>query len=101
MIDIDISKVKGDLPDDVFDAIDWGRLPWCAREAILAQHHETRTAIFDSARPGPTGPIFDMEILPFFEGWTFLRFQGQLLLRLHVSRLMPGVPLEMPPAVEL
>ena len=102
MIDIDINKVKGELPDDVFENIVWDRLWWCAREAILVQHHEARTAVFDSARYGPSGPIFDMEIQPFDEeGWTLLAFQGQPLLRLHVSRLMPGAPLEMPPPVEL
>ena len=101
MIDIDINKVKGDLPDDVFDAIDWNRLSFCAREAILAQHHEARTKVFDSARPGPNGPILDLEVAPFdAEGWTLLVFQGQPLLRLHVSRLMPGAPLEMPPPVK-
>ncbi len=103
MLDIDISKVKGDLPDDVFDRIDWDRLSWCAREAILVQKHPARTAVFDSARyPVEGRPVFDMEIAPFdVEGWTLLRYQGQPLLRLHVSRLMPGAPLEMGPVVEL
>jgi hypothetical protein len=96
VIDIDILKVKGELPDDVFDNIDWNRLTWCAREAILVQKHEARTAVFDSARYGPNGPILDLDLSPFdAEGWTLLRFQGQPLLRLHVSRLMPGAPLEM------
>ncbi len=102
MIDIDTSKLKGDLPDDVFENIDWDRLSWCAREAILIQGHEARTKVFDAARYGPSGPIFDMDILPFDEeGWTLLRYQGQPLLRLHVSRLMPGAPLEMSPIEEL
>ena len=98
MIDIDISKVKGDLPDDVFSNIVWERLWWCAREAILVQKHEARTKVFDTARIGPKGPILDLDIAPFdAEGWTLLVFQGQPLLRLHVSRLMPGAPLEMDP----
>ncbi len=101
MIDVDINKVKGELPDEVFDAIVWDQLGRVAREAILVQKHEARTAVFDSARYGPNGPIFDMEIRPFDDqGWTLLIFQGQPLLRLHVSRLMPGAPLEMPSPVD-
>lgn len=101
MIDVDIQEVKGELPDDVFDAIDWDQLGRCAREAILVQHHEARTAVFNSARPGPNGPIHDLEIQPFDEeGWTLLAFQGQPLLRLHVSRLMPGAPLDMPQPID-
>lgn len=95
MIHIDKQAVKGELPDDVFDAIDWGRLGWCAREVVNMQKHDTRKKMYEAFQQGEDGPIMDFDLSPFdVEGWTLIRFQGQPLLRLHVSRLMPGAPLE-------
>jgi len=52
IIEIDRDAMRGDLPDAVFRTIEWERLAWFTREAILAQNHNIRKDILDSEMAG-------------------------------------------------
>lgn len=95
MVDFDRQAVKGDLPDDVFTLIDWDRLHWYCQEAVLGQPAESRSAILSTEETGEKGgALVDVKLKPFTaDGTLWVYWQGQPLLKLHVSRLMPWNPM--------
>ena len=83
-----IAYVRGDLPDEIVDYLDWDRLAAYAKEAVLGQHHETRTPLLEDG-------IVRFHATPFDEeGFTTVSVAGEHLVRVHFTRLFPG-PLEL------
>ena len=96
LIEIDPEGVRGELPDVIFDVVDWDRLHWYVQEALLAQKHEVRKLVMDAGTPGERGLRIDIAVKPFdAEGFTLVSVAGQPILRLHVTRLLLGSPLRL------
>lgn len=96
-MDIDRDAVRGELPGWLFSLIEWWRLDWHLRDAVLVQDHEPRKLMMEaSGEQSDHGPVVDVALRPFdADGFLWVDFQGQPLLKLHWTRLMPGAPLRL------
>jgi hypothetical protein len=89
LVEIDPDEVRGELPDDLFERVDWSRLHGFIQNAILGQKHDVRSALFDMGSPGRRGLRVDVSLSPFdADGYTVVKVAGVPILRLHVSNLL-------------
>ena len=90
MIEIDREAVRGELPDVVFDAVEWERFAWLTAAAIEKQESGVREDVKEHFAE------IRFEVSPFDEKWmTVIRMNGLPLLHLHVSSLLKFAPLEL------
>lgn len=86
-------KLRGDLDPELFERIDWSKLPPMITEAILGQAHEVRSQLLASMETDEDGePVMPVGILPFdAAGWCTALVAGQPVARVHWTQLQPGV----------